>query len=612
MIRILLDTSSGQIGEGYLFENPSHILQTYAYSEVDAVLEQLETASKQGFYAAGFFAYELGYALEDKLKPYQFTTEYDRDYSHPLIWFALFENVKPLTHKDTRQWLARQKECFDTPDYELENLRFELDETSYRAAFQKAQKAIAAGDIYQLNFTFQSHFQFSGNPYALYEDLKRKQQMGYGALIETDDFTVLSASPELFLTFEDTIATARPMKGTVQRGVTLDLDQKYQDWLHQDEKSQAENLMIVDLMRNDLSRISEIGSVKVPELFAVETYPTLHQMTSTVQATLKPEIGLRDWVKALFPCGSITGAPKVRAMELIHDLEQGPRGLYTGAIGMIAPHSQRTKAHKTKANTFFNVAIRTLTLWPDGTGDMGIGSGVVSDSQADTEYQECLLKARFLQDAWPDFELIETLMYTPDQGYLYYEEHLTRLLASAEYFAFVCSLEDVETHLNTTAKRLTSPHCVRLLLAQDGRITVSATPVAAPDPDAVMRYVLSEQIMQSDNLFLYHKTTHRAFYDDEHAVQSQRHGCDEVIFCNEKGDLTEGSRTNIFLKFGDDPVLYTPPLESGLLPGTFRAALLRDGTADEACLTLDDLKRASEVYLGNSVRGLLRAEEIVI
>ncbi|MEM7619135.1 MAG: aminodeoxychorismate synthase component I [Pseudomonadota bacterium] len=602
MTKILIDTGNSQLEHSYYFENPTGFIVAENFEQVGKALSDLEHTIAQGKSAAGFFSYELGYALEKKLN-HLLPKESN---NAPLIWFAIFDHFEPLNSNATDDWLSSNAKAFGKEGYTIENMSLSHDELSYQECFQNAQNAISSGDIYQLNLTFKSSFTFSGNPTTLYQDLKRKQNMGHGALIMGEDFTILSASPELFLDLQQGCATTRPMKGTKDRGLTYKDDQHNKTWLAQDQKSQAENLMIVDLMRNDLARISEIGSVHVPELFAVETYPTLHQMTSTVCANLKPDIDLKSWLKALFPPGSITGAPKIRAMELIHDLEHTPRGIYTGTIGMFLPKQKST------TQVYFNVAIRTLTLWPDGTGEMGIGSGVVSDSKPKQEYQECLLKMQFLTKSWPSFELLETLMCLPQTGYLYYDHHLQRLKHSAAYFDFKYDQGTIKRELEELAKTLKTTHRVRLLLSQKGRITLTSTPAPAPNPNKIMRYMMSDKTMHTDNLFLYHKTTNRAFYDDEHKAMAERYNCDEVIFLNQHGHLTEGSRTNLFIKREGDPTLLTPPISCGLLAGTLRADLIEKGKVKEQCLTRKDLKTAEQIFLGNSVRGLCPAIAIDI
>ena len=599
--RILLEDSLQLQGGAVLFEGPREIIRADESEEIAGALRRMERAVASGCYVVGFFSYELGYVLEPRLRP---LLPVDRRV--PLLWFGVFDRARDLNRYDCMTLLTAE----DNTSCELSDFRFSLDREAYYSRFQAVKDYIAQGDIYQLNLTLKSKFGWAGSPLALYRDLRTAQPVAYGALLETPEFDVISASPELFLTLRDGIATTRPMKGTATRGHTADEDAELKKWLRADLKSRAENLMIVDLMRNDLGRVSEIGSVEVTDLFTVETYPSLHQMTSGVRARLRAGTRLEELLVSLFPPGSIIGAPKVRAQEIIAELETEPRGIYTGAIGMIAPNG----------NMRFNVAIRTLTLWPDGSGEIGIGAGVVQDSEPQAEYDESLLKMKFLNTTTADFELIETLRWdagavSPLAGYVLLERHMDRLRTSAEHFGYTCPDQAVREALVEVAKTFDkSCYRIRLLLSHAGDFSITPTAMTEPQPNDVMRYVTSPTRINSANEFLYHKTTKRKLYDREHAEFSESYGCDEVIYLNERGELSEGSRTNIFLEFdipdGDADIapLSTPAIDSGLLPGTLRAELLENGTAVEAVLTLEDLHRAKTVYLGNSVRGLLRAE----
>ncbi len=595
MTTILIDSKRNAYGKAFLFEKPYAVVKACSVGEVPQVLQRVEEAVHAGHYAAGFFSYELGYVFEKRLQ-----ARLSDDLKVPLIWFGLFEYAEQLDEEDVRDFLKAD----DCPqDYRLQDFELALSRAQYLQAFEKAQINIANGDIYQLNLTFNAHFQFYGNSKALYRDLKHKQRMNHGAFIQTEEFDVISASPELFLSIDGDQVTTVPMKGTAKRGYTSAQDAEISARLRDDLKSQAENLMIVDLMRNDLGRISEIGEVRVPELFVVETYPTLHQLVSHVTSTLKPDIRISDWVSALYPPGSITGAPKVRAMEIIHELEGEQRGIYTGTIGMFLPEMDKPK------QTYFNVGIRTLTLWPDGRGELGIGSGVVSDSQGDDEYDECILKMKFVSDAVTEFQLIETYAYSPQGGYHYYNYHMERLCKSATYFDYKFDQAAVEAALRETENEIRGGYYrVRLLLSVDGSVSITPTKTEAPKPDNVIRFVISDKRINKDNVYLYHKTTNRNFYDNEHALQTADDRCDEVLFLNEEGHITEGSRTNVFIE--RDGILLTPRIESGLLAGTMRAELIATGRAKESVLTIDDLNSTTQIFLGNSVRGLLKAIQV--
>lgn len=501
-----------------------------------------------------------------------------------------------MTGAEVQGWLT--EEAIGNPT--LGELAHGWDSVSYLKRFDEVQKNIRSGDIYQLNLTFKAKFNLEGSPLALYRDLRLKQRVAYAGIVDTGDITILSASPELFIDQHDRMIETRPMKGTAPRAGTPEGESEMRHTLSTDIKSRAENLMIVDLMRNDLGRIADLGSVNVTDLFTVETFKTLHQMTSGVRAHLKDGVGIVDILKAIFPPGSITGAPKIRAMELIRELETEARGVYCGAIGRFSPDGSAQ----------FNVAIRTAVIDRKGAGEMGIGSGIVADSDGPKEYAECLLKMKFLTDPVRRFELIETMLYVPGDGVWLRGYHLARLAASAAYFGFVYDAVKVRDVIDAAIathadKRLR----VRLLLDEDGGVSATATPQPETPADAVMRYVISDTRISSTDLFLYHKTTRRELYDREWKHYSETLGADEVIYLNENGELAEGSRTTIFLE--RDGHLLTPRLAAGLLPGTLRAALIDDGRAVEARLTIEDVNAAKVIYLGNSVRGLVRAEPLV-
>jgi para-aminobenzoate synthetase/4-amino-4-deoxychorismate lyase len=587
---VLLDDSLTPGGRSLLFTAPEQVVSVSDPSEVEATLETVSAGLARGLHAAGFFAYELGYCLEPKLRELLPKTQ-----RVPLFWIGLFEAPQAMNDEETRNWLdesggaERAKIC---------NLRLSWTREQYGSAFKAVKDFIAAGDVYQINLTQKYFFDFEGDPAALYAALRRKQRVAYGALIRTPGLNVLSLSPELFFRREGQHMSTRPMKGTAPRGRTPREDARLKTWLAVDEKQRAENLMIVDLLRNDLGRVARIGSVEVTDLFTVETYRSVHQMTSGISAELRSDMGLKDMLRALFPCGSVTGAPKVRAMEIIRALEAAPRGVYTGAIGHIAP----------SGDCQFNVAIRTVVLDGQG-GEMGIGGGIVADSKEESEYEECLLKAQFLTKVDTPFELIETLRYETGRGFHLLERHLARLQASAHHFGYPFSREAVLAALDAEAQRIGTPVAlVRLLLAEDGTITVSSREITLPTKDTVWRLVISDQRVDEKEALFYHKTTRRQFYDREMERQKALTGCDEVVFLNTRGELTEGTRTTLFLE--KDGRLFTPALACGLLPGTLREELLDlpRAAASEAVLTPADLARADRIYLGNSVRGLMRAE----
>lgn len=590
---VLLDNSSGRGAPSLLFTQPIEIVRARDPDEVPAALARLEAATAQGLHAAGFFSYELGYVLEPKLAPLL-----PQGRSVPFIWFGIYREPRTMTEGDVERWLTTHTR---SGSYHFTDVSHAWDRDSYVARFREVQEKIRAGDIYQLNLTFKARFRLAGSPLTFYRDVRQRQRVAYGAVVDTGEVTVLSASPELFIEKRGRLIETRPMKGTAPRGATPEADAEAKRVLATDVKQRAENLMIVDLMRNDIGRISEIGSVHVTDLFTVETFRTLHQMTSGVRATLSEDVTFGDLLRAIFPPGSVIGAPKIRAMELIREYETEPRGVYCGTIGHFGPEGA----------ALFNVAIRSPVIFRDGRGEMGIGSGVVYDSEGDKEYAECLLKMKFLTDPPKRFELIETLLFDGKRGYWLLDRHLDRLKSSADYFGFACDLDAVRSALMGEAEKLPADRLrVRLLLAEDGRITAASTPLGLADPNGQMRYAVSRTRIESTNPFLFHKTTRRELYDSEWQLYHETQGADEVIYLNERGEVAEGSRTNVFVERKGR--LFTPPLGSGLLPGVLRAELIASGKVEEAVLLPEDLASADAVYLGNSVRGLVRATPLAL
>lgn len=587
---VLLDNSSGTRAPSLLFTEPVEIVRADLPGEVDAAVARIEQATAEGLHAAGFFSYELGYVMEPRLAHLM-----PEKRSMPLLWFGLYRQPREMTSADVLEWL---NDTTRSASHEFSDVRLAWDQEAYEKRFATALEMIRSGDIYQINLTFKARFKLTGSPLTFYRDLRAKQPVSYGAVVDTGDATVLSASPELFIAQEGRQIHTRPMKGTAARLGAIEADDEQRRVLASDDKQRAENLMIVDLMRNDLGRISEIGSVRVDDLFTVETFKTLHQMTSGVTATLREGIGLKEMLAGIYPPGSITGAPKIRAMELIADLETEARGVYCGAVGHIGPEGR----------SMFNVAIRTPVIMRGGAGEMGIGSGVVYDSGGGSEYEECLLKMKFLTDTPKPFDLIETMLYEPSKGFWLLERHLSRLAGSARHFAFRFDEAKVREAVETAIEgRRDQSLRVRLTLSEGGTPTVTVTELGPGSTPVVMRYVVSPTRLNSADRFLYHKTTRREVYDSEWQKFNAEYGADEVIYLNENDELAEGSRTSIFVKRGEQ--LVTPPLKAGLLPGTLRAELLETGKAVEGELHLGDLDGA-EVFLGNSVRGLVRAEPL--
>jgi para-aminobenzoate synthetase/4-amino-4-deoxychorismate lyase len=588
---VLLDNSTGRGSPTLLFTEPIEIISAWTPEEVPEAMARLEAGAAAGHHAAGFFSYELGYVFEPKIRDLL-----PEGRNVPLLWFGLYKAPREMTEPEVDHWLATHTR---SGSYQFTSVTCAWDQAEYEKRFSAVQDKIRAGDIYQLNLTFKARFRLEGSPLTFYRDMRQRQRVAYAGIVDTGEVTVLSASPELFIEKHGSVVSTRPMKGTAPRAGTPEADAEARRVLSTDIKQRAENLMIVDLMRNDLGRIAEMGSVSVTDLFTVETYRTLHQMTSGVRAKLKTGVGLSDLVRAIFPPGSVIGAPKIRAMELIRDYETEPRGVYCGAIGTISPDGA----------ALFNVVIRTPVIFRDGRGEMGIGSGVVYDSVGAKEYAECLLKMKFLTDPPKPFELIETLLHKADEGFWLLDGHLKRLAASAAYFGYAYDEQKVRAALDgAVAGRSGERLRVRLLLAEDGQVSMTVAQQPAQAPDAVMRFVISDTRLDSTNAFLFHKTTRRELYDREWQRYADTMKSDEVLYLNERGEIAEGSRTNVFIE--RDGELLTPPLSSGLLPGVLRSELLRTGKVREAALRLEDLDRADAVYVGNSVRGLVRAEPI--
>ena len=451
------------------------------------------------------------------------------------------------------------------------------------------------GDTYQVNFTFPLCARLALDPWALFSSLFHTQRPRYAAYLDTGRFAIASVSPELFFDWRDDRLSTRPMKGTAPRGGSPRADDLQAQALAASEKDRAENLMIVDMLRNDLGRVAQLGSVEVGELFAIERYPTLLQMTSSVEA--RTSAGLPEIMAALFPCASVTGAPKVRTMEIIAQTEQAPRGVYTGAIGYVGP-GRRAR---------FNVAIRTVVVDREsGESCYGVGSGVVADSSAAGEYAECLLKARILSEA--PFRLLETMRWTPQEGFFLGGQHVDRLLASAAFFGGDVSRPAVEAELQALAGRLREASRVRLLVDLDGRVEIEATrldtrfshpdsPFSTGDLTSVP-VALAKTPVEETSPWLYHKTTRREVYD---RALRESPGVEEVILWNSRGEVTESCRANVVLDLGDGFV--TPQVASGLLAGTYRASLLGKGRVREQVVKVADLAQARRLFLVNSVRG---------
>lgn len=565
-------------GPRILYRDPLGVIEARRPQEIAPALERVRAMLAEGKHAAGWMAYEAGHGLEAKLAPLARGGE-----GLPLLWFGVFARAESV-HE------AALHDLLGNPDGAWVGApRPGISRADYGAAHARVAHYIAAGDIYQANLSFRADVAVQGNPLALYARLRRNARAGWGGIVHDGRNWLLSLSPELFFKSDGAHVEARPMKGTAPRSGDPAEDAALAQALAADPKQRAENLMIVDLIRNDLSRVARPGSVVTPQLFAVEQYPTVHQMVSSVEADLAPGRDCVDLVQALFPCGSVTGAPKVRAMEVIAEVEADARGPYTGAIGALAPNG----------GAMFNVAIRTLVL-EEGRDEarIGLGSAVVADSTVEGEWQECLAKAAFLTMDSPRFDLFETMRFEPDEGLIRLEEHIVRLGTSARAFGFAFDRHEIRNEIHAATFRLMAPARVKLMLGTSGAVSIEVTPLPATPPEPFPVRIVPLPVDAQD-FRLAHKTTDRAFYSAARAGA----GTFEVIFQRPDGLLTEGSFTNLFVPRGGK--LVTPPLGLGLLPGIQRALLLESGEAVEGELTAADL--IDEFYLANDLRGLMKA-----
>jgi para-aminobenzoate synthetase / 4-amino-4-deoxychorismate lyase len=560
-------------GKWLHFTEPRQIIAAQNPEDVLPALREIERLTQvEGWYATGFLSYEAASALDPALhtKP---------GAGFPYLWLGLYpkprivELPSPKRPKGILNWQPS------------------INRANYNAAIAKIKEHIAEGWTYQVNYTMRLQTDLTGSAWDFFLHLAGNQNH-YAAYIDTGRFVVCSASPELFFRLDGDAITCRPMKGTAKRGRTTLEDIERSEWLQSSAKNQAENVMIVDMIRNDLGRIAKIGSVQVPQLFETQRYPTLWQMTSTV--TAKTSASLSEIFTALFPCASITGAPKVSTMKIITELENTERKIYTGSIGYIAP--QR------KAN--FNVAIRTALIdLEKQSAEYGVGGGVVWDSTSADEYDEALLKARVLTEQRFPFSLLETVLWTPEEGYFLYEKHLARLLDSAEYFDIPIAREKLEKYLEKISYGFYTPQRVRILLDQEGKLDIQSKPFEPEANLEALRICLARQPIDSSNLFVFHKTTQRAVYE------SAREGFekfDDVLLYNESGELTEFTIGNLVVEM--DGQLLTPPISCGVLPGTFRAHLLESGQVEERTILLEQLENCTKIFRVNSIRKWQKVE----
>jgi para-aminobenzoate synthetase / 4-amino-4-deoxychorismate lyase len=563
-------------GHWLQFSHPCEIVSAVSLADVIPALHQVEdAAARRGLYAAGFVSYEAAPAFDPALAAHDCG-------GFPLLWFGLYNGVQEVELPAPAPGVDLGK-----TDWQPSVGFAEFEEN-----IRRIKELIRSGDTYQVNYTCRLGALLAAEPWEFFLHLVAAQEPPYGAFVDTGEWVIGSASPELFFQLDGDRIVCRPMKGTAARGLTQVDDLGQAESLRTSEKEQAENVMIVDMARHDLGRVAETGSVTVPRLFAVERYPTVWQMTSTIEATTGAS--LTDIFRALFPPASITGAPKVRTTEIIAQLEPSPRRIYTGAIGIIAP-GRRAQ---------FNVAIRTLLLERrSGRAEYGVGGGITWGSQPEAEWQECRDKAKILTTPVPAFSLLETMLWTANEGYFLLSRHLERLEQSALYFGFTVDLSTVRLELDRLAARLARPrHKVRLLVSKAGGITVEAEALSAADP-APPRVALAPGPTDSSNPLLYHKTTNRSLYE---AARAACPAYDDVLLVNENGEVTESTIANLAVEI--EGKLCTPPVQSGLLPGTLRADLLERGALFERSITVEEMLHSPRVFLLNSVRGMYQVQ----
>ena len=586
---MLLDDARAEgASDAHCFTDPAQVFVARRPQDVTRVLAQADAARrKTGKHLAGYIAYEAGLALEERLAPLAASRS---GAAGPLVWLGLFDDPEIIPAGEVAGWLAARS----AGEASIGPLDPQVSTGAYLDAFDTLQEAIRAGDIYQANLTFPLAGPAKGDPLTLYARIRPTAAAGYGGLIFDGSDWLLSFSPELFFALRDGAAKVKPMKGTRPRGGTEAEDRALREQLSASVKDKAENLMIVDLMRNDLSRVAQAGSVRVEHPFAVETYPTLHTMTTTVLADLMDGKSAVDVLHAIFPCGSITGAPKIRAMELIDKVEPDARGPYCGAIGRV----------DASGDAAFNVAIRTIRLTPGENqrhkAVLGVGGAIVADSDGMEEWRECLVKGAFVRGAAGGHDLIETMRFDPAEGVPLLELHLERMKASAADLGFSFDRHEVRNRIQALCFELEKAAKLRLVLSRTGAVAMEAHPLPPALPDPVPCIALPHPTVAHD-WRLRHKSTDRSFYEEALATTKEA-GATEALLVRD-GLVTEGSWTNVFIE--RDGTLVTPPVSAGLLPGVLRRSLIEAGKAREGNVRLEDL--ADGFFIGNALRGLMPA-----
>ncbi len=549
------------------YSRPHKVFSTGNISKVLDMLREVEAlVNKNNWHAAGFVSYEAAPAFDSA---FQVLDSAD----FPLLWFGLYPKPQVVKVPVTVQ--------------EFGSLEWQptVERESYNTSIEKIKEYIAQGRTYQVNYTMRLQTKFQTSAWGFFLQLAQRQNK-YAAYLNTGRYTICSASPELFFQLDGERIFSDPMKGTTKRGLTVDEDKKQSDWLRDSVKNRAENVMIVDMIRNDLGRIAEVGSVKVSELFKIEKYPTLFQMTSTVEAKTKASV--TDIFSALFPCASITGAPKVSTMNIISELETTPRKIYTGSIGYISPGRKAQ----------FNVAIRTALIDHESKyAEYGVGGGIVWDSTNTDEYDEALLKSHVLTEHPQEFSLLETLLWTPQEGYFLLEKHIARIADSAAYFDFVFSESKLASVLKKMENKFKSAQRLRILLDRSGNFTCETKDFT--EENKILKVKLADEAINSSNSFYFHKTTNRDMYPASNEF-------DDILLYNENDEVTEFTIGNLVVRINGE--LVTPPISCGLLAGTFRAHLLESIQIKERIIHKNELHICEEIFLVNSVRKWVKVE----
>ena len=571
----------------FIFTDPKEIIPIYNRNDLSNSLRLVDSYLGKGLRGYCLIEYEAGYLMEEKLEKLLPADE------RRLLQFFFFDEKNIIKIKSSNIAFSE----IDPNSYKVSGFKPKTRRNRFYNDIKKIKRYIEEGDTYQVNYTIKSEFNFTGSYASLFKNLLFNQSAKYSAFINYGQEFIISLSPELFFRVTKNSIVTKPMKGTLHRSKEIKSDSLKAYELKSSEKNRAENVMIVDLLRNDLGKFCKYSSVNVSELYGIETYESLRQMVSTVNGKLISAVKLSEIIKKIFPCGSITGAPKIRTMEIINELEADTRGIYTGAIGIIG-----------KKESVFNVAIRTIKIEKEsGKGEMGLGSGIVWDSEPVKEYSETLLKSEFITTPLKPFELIESMLLDNGEIFLF-EDHIKRLKSSAEFFLFNINEKKLTKSLFKKIEENYSEgkYKVRITLNKWGSVKYDIT-YKTLIPDFV-KIIISEKSINSDNKFQYFKTTNRGLYNSELAKYN-RAGFFEVLFFNEKKELAEGSTTNIFIKKNN--VWLTPPVTSGVLPGIYRNHFLStQQDAKETVITINDLLNADEVILTNSVRGEVKVDSL--